>query len=215
MGNMKETIRSVAIDLFFEKGYFATSIAEIAQGCGIQKSSIYYHYASKEYLLFSILKSTMEDLTLHLEENLAGEPDVTKRLKKAVHGHVRFHLQHQKETFLASSELRGLSERHYEVIVEQRDTYERIFQELLDEGKDAGVFSFADCKILSYAILTLCTAGASWFKPNGRLSVDEIASIYEGFILNGLMHAPGQLKRPKRNTAALLSSKRKKISIGN
>jgi AcrR family transcriptional regulator len=186
MANMKQTIRSVAIDLFFQKGYFAASIAEIAQGCGIQKSSIYYHYASKEYLLFSILKSTMNDLTDHLKENLAGEPDVAQRLKKAVHGHVRFHLQHQKETFLASSELRGLTKAHYEIIVEKRDGYEKIFQELLEEGQTAGVFSVDDLKILSYAILTLCTAGASWFKPNGRLSVDEIATIYESFILNGL-----------------------------
>jgi hypothetical protein len=41
-------------------------------------------------------------------------------------------------------------------------------------------------KILSYAILTLCTAGATWFKPEGRLSIDEIAVIYENFIINGL-----------------------------
>jgi AcrR family transcriptional regulator len=188
MGNMKQTIRSVAIDLFFEKGYFATSISEIAQGCGIQKSSIYYHYASKEYLLFSILKSTMKDLTADLKENLSGEPDIAQRLKNAVHGHVRFHLQHQKETFLASSELRGLTEEHYKIIVEKRDGYEQIFQELLAEGRKAGVFSVDDLKILSYAILTLCTAGASWFKPNGRLSIDEIATIYETFILNGLKH---------------------------
>lgn len=188
MGNMKETIRSVAIDLFYKKGYFATSIADIARGCGIQKSSIYYHYASKEYLLFSILKSTMIDLTAHLKENLAGEPDVAQRLKKAVHGHVRFHLQHQKETFLASSELRGLAKEHYTIIVKKRDEYEQIFQGLLQEGKENGVFSVVDLKILSYAILTLCTAGASWFKPNGRLSVDEIATMYEAFILNGLKH---------------------------
>ncbi len=186
MGNMKEPIRSVAVDLFFKKGYFATSIAEIAQGCGIRKSSIYYHYASKEYLLFSILKGTMQDLTVHLKDNLAGEADVVQRLKRAIKGHVRFHLQHQQETFLASSELRGLTQEHYKVIVEKRDEYEQIFQELLEKGRDAGVFSIADHKILSYAILTLCTAGAFWFKPNGRLSVDEIAAIYEGFILNGL-----------------------------
>jgi hypothetical protein len=39
---------------------------------------------------------------------------------------------------------------------------------------------------LSYAILTLCTAGASWFRPEGRLTVDAIARIYENFVLNGL-----------------------------
>ena len=48
------------------------------------------------------------------------------------------------------------------------------------------VFAEGDVKILSYAILTLCTAGAFWFKPSGRLSVERIAAIYEDFVLKGL-----------------------------
>ena len=72
MAEMKTTIKSVSIDLFFKKGYFATSISDIARGSGIQKASIYYHYASKEDLLYHILKSTMDDLTRYLTHNLSS-----------------------------------------------------------------------------------------------------------------------------------------------
>ncbi|GBC62690.1 TetR/AcrR family transcriptional regulator [Desulfonema ishimotonii] len=78
-GNMKETIRAVAVDLFFKKGYFATSISEIARGSGIQKASIYYHYASKEELLFSILEATMDDLTACLKSGLSGAGGLKSR----------------------------------------------------------------------------------------------------------------------------------------
>lgn len=186
MSNMKDTIRSIAIELFFRKGYFATSISEIAKGSGIQKASIYYHYKSKEELLFSILKATMDDLTRCLKDNLSGIHDIESKIRAAVHGHVRFHLERQKENFIANSELRGLTREHYRVIVEKRDEYEGIFQDLIQQGNEQGVFADVDVKILSYAILTLCTAGASWFKPGGRLTVDEIADIYENFIVNGL-----------------------------
>ncbi|WP_373501700.1 TetR/AcrR family transcriptional regulator [Desulfococcus sp.] len=186
MSSMKDTIRSIAIELFFRKGYFATSISDIAKGSGIQKASIYYHYKSKEELLFSILKSTMDDLTRYLKENLSGLEDIEAKIRAAVHGHVRFHLERQKENFIANSELRGLSRDHYRIIVERRDEYEEIFQDLIRQGKEQGVFGNVDVKILSYAILTLCTAGASWFNPGGRLTVDEIADIYENFIVDGL-----------------------------
>jgi AcrR family transcriptional regulator len=186
MGNMKEKIKSVSIDLFFQKGYFATSISEIARGSGIQKASIYYHYTSKEELLFSILVTTMNDLTAYLMNNLAGIRNVEEKMRVAVHSHVRFHLERQKENFIANSELRGLSPEHYQVIVKKRDEYENIFQHLISEGFEKNVFIRQDAKILSYAILTLCTAGASWFKPYGRLTVDEIAVIYENFVINGL-----------------------------
>lgn len=186
MADMKAIIKSVSIDLFFKKGYFATSISDIARGSGIQKASIYYHYASKEDLLFGILKSTMDDLTFYLKQRLAVVDGTEQRMRAAVRGHVRFHLERQKENFIANSELRGLSAEHYRVIVNKRDEYEMIFQELIRQGAEQGVFADVDAKILSYAILTLCTAGATWFNPGGRLAVDEIADIYENFIIGGL-----------------------------
>ncbi len=186
MADMKATIKSVCIDLFFKKGYFATSISDIARGSGIQKASIYYHYASKEDLLFHILKSTMDDLTITLKQRLAAVEDLEQRLRSGVRGHVRFHLERQKENFIANSELRGLTAEHYRSIVQRRDEYELIFQNLIRRGAEKGVFADVDVKILSYAILTLCTAGATWYKPNGRLTVDEIADIYENFIISGL-----------------------------
>lgn len=186
MSQMKETILRVAVELFFEKGYFATSISGIAAGCGIQKASIYYHYSNKEAILFAIMEQTMQELVDHLEDSLTGVEDVEARVRAAVRSHVEFHLRHQKETFIASSELRGLTDTHYCAIVERRDTYEGFLQELITAGIAQGCFAEGDVKILSYAVLTLCTAGASWFNAEGRLSIDTIAGIYEDFILSGL-----------------------------
>jgi AcrR family transcriptional regulator len=72
MGNMKEKIKSVATELFFRKGYFAMSVSDIARGCGIQRASIYYHSASKEELLFTIINSTIDDLMTFPRHRLAG-----------------------------------------------------------------------------------------------------------------------------------------------
>ncbi len=186
MASMKETITAVAVDLFQSKGYFATSISEIAGQCGIQKASIYYHYPSKENILFHIHQTTLADLTAYLHDNLAGLVDIEARMGAAVRSHVRFHLHRQKETFIANSELRGLTPEHYQEIVRMRDAYEQIFQQIIREGCEIGVFAADDVKILSYAILTLCNAGAIWFNPQGRMPVDAIAEIYEQFVLRGL-----------------------------
>ena len=186
MPHMKDTITGVAVGLFHQKGYFATSVSEIAAGCGIQKASIYHHYASKENILFQIHKVTLEDLTGSLRGNLEGLTDVEARMRAAVRSHVRFHLNRQKETFIANSELRGLTPEHYREIVGKRDEYEQIFQQIIQEGCATGIFADVDVKILSYAILTLCNAGAIWFKPHGRMPVDAIAAIYEAFVLRGL-----------------------------
>jgi AcrR family transcriptional regulator len=186
MTDMKHTIKSVAVDLFHRKGYFATSMSDIAGGCGIRKASIYYHYPSKEDLLFHIMVSTMDDLMDHLQSNLDKNAGIEENMRAAVRSHVRFHLERQKENFISNSELRGLTPEHYQQIVSKRDAYEQVIQSLIADGCRAGVFDEGDVKILSYAILTLCTSGAFWFNPGGRLTVDEISRIYENFILRGI-----------------------------
>jgi AcrR family transcriptional regulator len=197
MAAMKDTILAVTIDLFFKKGYFATSISEIARGCGIQKASIYYHFPCKEDLLLAIMEATMADLTHGLEAGLAAAGDIEAKMRAAVRNHIRFHLERQKETFIASCELRGLSPDNFEAVVARRDAYERAFQGLICTGINKGVFAPNDVKVLSYAILTLCTAGASWYRPEGRLAVDEIVAIYETFVINGLKHGRLATARPE------------------
>jgi AcrR family transcriptional regulator len=196
MAAMKDTIVAVATDLFFKKGYFATSISEIARGCGIQKASIYYHFPCKEDMLLAIMEATMQDLTAGLEEELAAAGDIEGKMRAAVRNHIRFHLDRQKETFIASCELRGLSADNFERVVARRDAYESTFQGLICTGIREGVFARNDVKVLSYAILTLCTAGATWYRPGGRLAVDEIAAIYETFVINGLKHGGLTRGRP-------------------
>jgi AcrR family transcriptional regulator len=120
--------------------------------------------------LFAILKETMDDLMAHLEACLKGIEEIEARMRAAVRGHVQFHLRRQKENFIANSELRGLTEAHYQAVVHRRDAYERVFQEIIGTGRRQGVFAPGDDKILSYAILTLCT---------------------ENFIISGLKRAEG------------------------
>lgn len=186
MAPMKNTIKAAAIELFFSKGYFATSINNITSACGIQKASLYHHFPAKEDLLHAIMQQTMSDLMAGLKSGLAAEQGIERQIRAAVRSHILFHLERQKETFIASSELRGLSPDHYKAVVAQRDEYEALFQQLIRTGMEQNVFALNDAKILSYAILTLCTAGAAWYKAKGRLDAEAIASIYEEFILNGL-----------------------------
>ena len=105
MSSMKTTIKQIAIDLFYQKGYFATSISEIAHGCGIQKASIYYHFPGKEDLLFSIMDATMNELLSCLQRSQDSAAGIEARMRAAVRSHVTFHLEHQKETFIAKTQV--------------------------------------------------------------------------------------------------------------
>jgi len=188
MAPMKETIKNVSIDLFYRKGYFATGMSDIARASGIQKSSIYYHYANKEDILFDILKSTMIDLDSSLESHVNRAKGLEEKLRAVIQSHIIFHMDRQKEVLISDSELRGLTKDNYKTIIDLRDKYGKKVEDLIKKGMDERVFSKLDYKVVSYGIITMCTAVSIWFNPSGRLSKEQIAKTYTEFIVGGLKH---------------------------
>jgi AcrR family transcriptional regulator len=47
-------IQAVALELFTEQGYDATSLREIAERLGVTKAALYYHFKSKEEIVESL-----------------------------------------------------------------------------------------------------------------------------------------------------------------
>jgi AcrR family transcriptional regulator len=186
MRNMKNAIKRISINLFYKKGYFATSISNIAREVGIQKSSIYYHYSNKEELLFDIFKTTLVDLYENLEAQIKGVQGAEEKMRAAIQSHVIFHMERQKEVIISDSELRGITVDNNKNIMKMRDDYERKFQSLIKAGIEKGIFADIDVKVASYGIITMCTAVSIWFNQSGRLSKEEVAKIYVDFIIHGL-----------------------------
>jgi AcrR family transcriptional regulator len=52
-GDTRARIQQVALELFAEQGYERTSLREIAEGLGVTKAALYYHFKSKEDIVLS------------------------------------------------------------------------------------------------------------------------------------------------------------------
>ena len=55
-------IRNTAAALFARDGFSRTSMAELANACGVSKALLYHYFDSKEALLFDILRAYLENL---------------------------------------------------------------------------------------------------------------------------------------------------------
>ena len=60
-------IQDIALEMFTEKGYDATSLREIAEALGVTKAALYYHFKSKE----EIVESITADHVARLDDLLA------------------------------------------------------------------------------------------------------------------------------------------------
>ena len=185
--SVRENVRAAAVQLFAEYGYHAAPLRNIARMAGIQAASIYYHYANKEALLVEIMETHMQQLNANLERILREQSNPQKRLYDAIANHIRLHTSYKAEFFIIDTEIRALEGDHRRYILSLRDRYEFLLQELLRDGMERGVFRQSDVKVSSYAIIAMCTEVATWFRPNGRLSVQQVIDLYSQMITQGLL----------------------------
>lgn len=86
MSNDKRTeLMETAIKLFSEKGYFSTSVQEIAEECGISKGSVYKYFDSKEDLLIQVFehnhyKMLQKANNINLDESLSAQERFRKMI---------------------------------------------------------------------------------------------------------------------------------------
>jgi AcrR family transcriptional regulator len=192
--SVRENVMAAAVQLFAEYGYHAAPLRDIARMAGIQAASIYYHYANKEALLVEIMEISMQSLNANLERILRAQTDPQKRLYEAVANHIRLHTSYKAEFFIIDTEIRALEGDNRSYILSLRDRYEILLQELLQDGMEKGIFRRSDVKVSSYAIIAMCTEVSTWFRPNGRLSVQQVIDLYSQMITQGLLvqSAPAQ-----------------------
>jgi hypothetical protein len=67
-----------------------------------------------------------------------------------------------------------------------RDAYEKGIRVILKDGMNEDVFDDVDEKFASLTILSTVNWINEWYKPNGKMSTEEIAQNLSDFILGGL-----------------------------
>lgn len=84
----EETIVRVALKLFRSKSYNTTSMADIANACGILKGSLYHYFSSKEELMMKVIASVHnyfneEVFSIAYKEELTVEERIKTMMLKA------------------------------------------------------------------------------------------------------------------------------------
>jgi AcrR family transcriptional regulator len=202
-----DLIRAAALRHFAEHGYDAASMRQIAAEAGITIATLYFHCLTKEQLLFDVLETQMRALSDGLDAALAHAPDDwAARLATAIRFHIEYVTRDEAGANISAGELRGLTSELRERHVATRDAYERKFRDLLRGGIAAGEFAPVDVPVVTAGILGIGLAVGRWYRPDGRLTPDEIADEYIRFVLKALdprLPAPAvpDRARPKARAA--------------
>ncbi len=198
MASLDEIIAAAA-RVFRTKGYHAATVQDIADEVGILKGSLYHHLASKEDLLYLIVKEPIARMYQTMGEIVATDLPAPEKLRRAILAHVEAFDRHYPHLFVYLREREEMKRRFRELIKLSPKQYERFWQQILREGIKSGEFrADLDVQVVSYGLLGMLNWLYQWYRPQGRLSVREVAEQFTAIALSGLA-APASKRRPARS----------------
>ncbi|WP_439500599.1 TetR/AcrR family transcriptional regulator [Aminobacter ciceronei] len=177
-GRTEAAIRDAAVQLIARHGYEAVTMRQLAAEVGVQAAALYRYFPTKEDLLHTLMREHMEALLGAWEAARPDNDDPLARLTSFVANHIRFHVERRHATHVSNMELRSLSRDNLTSILKLRTAYEKELRTILRDGADAGLLEVDDTGLTAMAIIQMITGVIVWFRPDERLSVDEVTATY-------------------------------------
>lgn len=151
----KKHIMSVAARVFAEKGYYATTISDLADAAGIAKGTIYWYFSNKRSIMAAILDDITEEITETFSRAMEGAPDGLEAVLRCVEPafrllekHGPIYLMYFREIGSTDAILQDKFRRVYKVV--HRGT-----RNALQSGIEEGVVRSVNPDLSAYAVMGL------------------------------------------------------------
>lgn len=179
----KEQILTSAIEIINRRGYSGTTMEEIAAELLMTKGSLYYYFKNKSDLMYQCHQFVLFEATKELEDILNSEGTAVQILNKMVAVHIKYAIE-EKEIFNLIMEPRQFfNQEQLELVLTLRKNYERLFDQIISIGIQNGEFQIQEAMTARMFILGGMNWIQQWYKPEGRLSTEEIILLYSEYII--------------------------------
>jgi AcrR family transcriptional regulator len=198
---LRDLILAKATQLFYERGYGATSIRDIAVAAGISSSTMYHHFTNKQEVLHAAVSRFMTDFVDATVPTLRDKTlSPTERINRMVRLHIEISDDRRPELLVGNPIRYALNPDQKAEGIKLQTAYHDAVHDVIAEGCASGEFRVRDVAITTMAILDMLNGVREWFSPTGQLTRDEIVDRYTELVTT-VLGASGRTPRGGRPAA--------------
>jgi AcrR family transcriptional regulator len=165
-----------AATAFAERGFHATT-RDIAAQAGLSSAALYFHFRSKEEVLYQIATSAL-DFTIEVAATEAKGPgSPTERLTNLVRVLTIWHTYNSQVGHVVLYQTSALTTAHLADIAAKQREVSQIVRQVITDGVKSGDFDVPDTGAATIAVLSLCLDVARWYSPGYRLTPQHLGDL--------------------------------------
>ncbi|MET9171061.1 TetR/AcrR family transcriptional regulator [Streptomyces misionensis] len=181
-----ETLLSVAVQVFNQRGYDGTSMEHLSRAAGISKSSIYHHVSGKEDLLRRAVSRALDGLFAILEEPGAREGRPVDILEHVVRRMVEVLISELPYVTLLLR-VRGNTATERWALERRRDFDHRVAELLKAAAADGDVRADVEMRLVTRLVFGMINSIVEWYRPDVRGATGrEVADAVVRLVFSGL-----------------------------
>jgi AcrR family transcriptional regulator len=182
-----DKIYSVVAHLFAHNGYHSTSMREIARELGMNQSSLYHYFKSKEDILYKLMNDAMDDAMATLEEICAADLAPEDKLNRVLGFYIRYYAGDQERLILLVNEKNSLTEAYRRRLVRKERRYVRLFKDIFEELAGHDRIKEIPPSVAIFAFLGMVHYTIKWYHKDGQVSLDELADSFLEIFTKGIL----------------------------
>jgi AcrR family transcriptional regulator len=180
-----DSLLSIAVEVFNERGYDGTSMEDLAHRLGITKSAIYHHVSGKEELLRLATTRALDGWSAVADQARALDAPAIERLEYLVRGSVEV-LQAELPYVTLLLRVRGNTEAE-RAALNRRRAFDRLVADLVTEAEqDGDIRADVDPAITARLLFGLVNSLVEWYRPGSRSAGATLADAVCAIAFDGL-----------------------------
>ncbi|MEV6757871.1 TetR/AcrR family transcriptional regulator [Streptomyces sp. NPDC051214] len=162
-----ETLLTVAVRVFNERGYDGTSMEHLSKAAGISKSSIYHHVSGKEELLRRAVSRALDGLFGILTEDHARVGTAVQRLEHVTRRTVEVLIAELPYVTLLLR-VRGNTDTERWAMERRREFDQQVADLLKEAVADGDLRSDVELRLATRLLFGMINSIVEWYRPDAR-----------------------------------------------
>jgi TetR/AcrR family transcriptional regulator, cholesterol catabolism regulator len=195
-----------AAQIFRDKGFSGTSLADVAEALNTDRASLYYYVGSKEELFHEIVREAAEANAAQAEAIRDSASPASDKIAALITALMASYANHPYLFVYIQEDLSKVADGRSSWARQMRainKRYDDAVQTIVQSGMDDGsIRAVTSARVVANGIIGMMNWTHRWYRASDSSlpSPDEIGSAFADIVLAGLQAKRGPSKRAARTT---------------